>query len=117
MLAGIPVTLASNAHWALALISLATWGYAGWATMGLTLPADIFPQDVVASVSGFSGFGAAVMGIVFTLAAGAIVDRFSYFPVFLAAGISPLIATAAVLILVRDHPKASGQPPDSETQS
>jgi ACS family hexuronate transporter-like MFS transporter len=101
MLAGIPVTLASNAHWALALISLATWGYASWSTMALTFPSDLFPQDVVASVSGLSGFGAGVMGTLFTLAAGVIVDRFSYFPVFIAAGVTPLIATAAVLILLR----------------
>jgi ACS family hexuronate transporter-like MFS transporter len=107
MLAGIPVTLAPNAYWALALISLATWGYTSWATMGLTLPADIFPQDVVASVAGLSGFCGAVMGIIFTLAAGAIVDRFSYYPVFVAAGLSPLIATAAILILLREPPGAA----------
>jgi len=102
MLAGIPVTLASNAYWALALISLATWGYTSWATMGQTLPVDIFPQDVVASVAGLTGFCGAVMGIIFTLAAGSIVDRFSYYPVFVAAGVSPLVATAAILILVRE---------------
>ena len=109
MLAGIPVTLASNAYWALALISLATWGYTSWATMGQTLPVDIFPQDVVGSVAGLGGFCGAVMGIIFTLAAGAIVDRFSYYPVFVAAGVCPLIATAAILILVRE-PRGAAKP-------
>jgi ACS family hexuronate transporter-like MFS transporter len=101
MLAAIPVTHAPNAYWALALISLATWGYASWSTMALTFPSDLFPQDVVASVSGLSGFAAGVMGSLFTFAAGAIVDRYSYLPVFIAAGVIPLLATAAVLILIR----------------
>lgn len=109
MLAGIPVTLAPNAYWALALISLATWGYTIWATMGQTLPVDIFPQDVVGSVAGFGGFCGAFMGIIFTLAAGAIVDRFSYYPVFVAAGVCPLIGTAAILIMVRE-PRGAAKP-------
>jgi ACS family hexuronate transporter-like MFS transporter len=101
MLAGIPVTMVSNAHWALALISLATWGYASWSTMSLTFPSDLFPQDVVASVTGLAGLSAGVAGTMFTLAAGVVVDRFSYFPVFIAAGVIPLIATAATVILLR----------------
>jgi ACS family hexuronate transporter-like MFS transporter len=101
MLAGIPVTRAPNAYWALALISLATWGYAGYSTMALTFPSDLFPQDVVASVSGLSGFAAGVMGTLFTLTAGAIVDRYSYLPAFIAAGVLPLLATAAVMVLIR----------------
>ena len=100
MLAAIPVTHVPNAYWALALISLATWGYASWSTMALTFPSDLFPQDVVASVSGLSGFAAGLMGSLFTFAAGAIVDRYSYLPVFIAAGVIPLLATAAVLILI-----------------
>jgi ACS family hexuronate transporter-like MFS transporter len=101
MLAAIPVTHVPNAYWALALISLATWGYASWSTMALTFPSDLFPQDVVASVSGLSGFAAGVVGSLFTFAAGAIVDKYSYVPVFIAAGLIPLLATAAVLILIR----------------
>jgi ACS family hexuronate transporter-like MFS transporter len=107
MLAGIPVTLVSSAHWALALISLATWGYASSSTMSLTFPSDLFPQDVVASVTGLAGLIAGVMGTGFTLAAGAVVDRFSYFPVFVAAGVMPLIATAAVVILLRAPTRSS----------
>ena len=101
MLAAIPVTHVPNAYWALGLISVATWGYASWSTMALTFPSDLFPQDVVASVSGLSGFAAGVMGALFTFAAGTIVDKYSYLPVFIAAGVIPLLATAAVLTLIR----------------
>jgi ACS family hexuronate transporter-like MFS transporter len=111
MLAAIPVTVVSHAHWALALISLATWGYASWATMALTLPSDLFPQDVVASVTGLAGLSAGLLGALFTLAAGVIVDRSSYLPVFVAAGVIPLLATAAILILVHaPAPRTTAKP-------
>lgn len=101
VLAGIPAALTHSAGWALALISLATWGYASWSTMGLTFPSDLFPQDVVATVTGLSGLGAGLISTLFTLAVGVLVDKFSYFPAFVAAGTIPLLATACVLLLLR----------------
>lgn len=106
ILAGIPAATTHNAYWALALISFAVWGYAAWSTMGLTFPSDLFPQDVVASVTGVSGLGAGLAGTLFTLAVGRLVDKFSYFPAFVAAATIPLLATACVLILIHDPPKA-----------
>ncbi len=101
ILAGIPAALTDSPYWALALISIATWGYASWSTMGLTFPSDLFPQDVVASVTGLSGLGAAGLSAVSTLAVGWLVDRYSYTPAFIAAGTIPLLATACVLIFIR----------------
>jgi len=106
ILAGIPAALAHNAFWALAFISLAVWGYASWSTMGLTFPSDLFPQDVVASVTGLSGLGAGLVSSGFTLVVGWLVDKFSYFPAFVVAALAPLIATACVLLLIR-APKVS----------
>jgi len=79
--------------------------------MGLTFPSDLFPQEVVASVTGLSGFAASlVSGLVFTPLVGWLVDRFhSYFLAFLAAGLVPLLATASVLILIRTpHQETAG---------
>jgi MFS transporter, ACS family, hexuronate transporter len=101
MLAGIPAATTHSPYRALALISFAVWGYAAWSTMGLTLPSDLFPQDVVASVTGVSGLGAGLAGAVFTLVVGWLVDKFSYDPAFFAAAIIPLLATASVLVLIR----------------
>jgi ACS family hexuronate transporter-like MFS transporter len=101
VLAGIPAATTHNPYWALALISFAVWGYASWSTMGLTFPSDLFPQDVVASVTGLSGLGAGLAGTFFTLAVGWLVDKFSYFPAFVAAATIPLLATASILILIR----------------
>ncbi|HEV2500118.1 MAG TPA: MFS transporter [Terriglobia bacterium] len=107
MIAGIPAAMTHSAYSALALISLATWGYASWSTMGLTFPSDLFAQDVVASVTGLSGLGAGLVSTLFTLAIGFIVDKFSYFPAFVAAGTVPLLATLVVLVLIKSDPVAT----------
>ena len=106
ILAGIPAASVHSVYAALGLICFALWGYASWSTMGLTLPSDLFPQDVVATVTGLSGLAAGLVGFVFTIAVGVLVDRFSYGPAFLVAGLMPLFATASVLLLIRT-PKVS----------
>jgi len=81
---------------AIALISLVTFGHQSWSTNMLTLPADIFPQRVVGSVTGISGLSIIASAIAqWTI--GYVVQHFSYRPVFTAAGL--LHPTAAILLL------------------
>jgi len=101
MLAGVPAVLVGSPVLAIALICVALWGYASWSTMGLTLPGDLFDSKVVASVTGLSGFAAGMAGTAVTLAVGIIVDRFSYVPAFLFVTALPVLATAAILTLIR----------------
>lgn len=101
MIAGIPAAMTHSTTVAMLLICFATWGYASWSTMGLTFPSDLFPQDVVASVTGLSGLGAGLVSAFFTVFIGYIVDKFSYFPAFVVAGTVPLLATVVILILIR----------------
>ena len=108
ILAGIPAASVHSVYFALGLICFALWGYASWSTMGLTLPSDLFPQDVVATVTGVSGLAAGLVGAAFTFAVGILVDRFSYTPAFVVAGLMPLLATACLLLLVRAPASASG---------
>jgi ACS family hexuronate transporter-like MFS transporter len=113
ILAGIPAATTHNAYWALFLISFAVWGYASWSTMGLTFPSDLFPHDVVASVTGLSGLGAGLAGTLFTLLVGWLVDKFSYFPAFFIAGTVPLLATVSVLLLIHP-PQRVGAPANAQ---
>ena len=113
ILAGIPAATTHNAYWALFLISFAVWGYASWSTMGLTFPSDLFPHDVVASVTGLSGLGAGLAGTLFTLLVGWLVDKFSYFPAFFLAGTVPLLATVSVLLLIHP-PQRVGAPANAQ---
>jgi ACS family hexuronate transporter-like MFS transporter len=110
MLAGIPAALVQSPFWALTLICFALFGYASWSTMGLTLPSDLFPADVVGSVTGLSGLGAGAVSTVFTLLIGALVDRFSYVPAFIVAGVMPLLATVSILVLIRTDKAAAVAP-------
>lgn len=107
MLAGIPAVLIGDPFYSLAFICIALFGYASWSTMGLTFPSDLFPSEVVASVTGLTGLAAGLSGTLFTLLVGTLVDHFSYFPAFVAAATAPLIATVSVVILVRHTRDAS----------
>ncbi|HEY6852333.1 MAG TPA: MFS transporter [Terracidiphilus sp.] len=113
ILAGIPAAGVHNVYTALALICFALWGYASWSTMGLTLPSDLFPQDVVATVTGLSGLAAGLVGAVFTFAVGILVDRFSYALAFLVAGLLPIFATVCLLLLVRTPSSTSAASSES----
>lgn len=101
VLAGIPAVLAPTPMLSLAFVCLALFGYAAWSTMGLTFPSDLFPAEVVATITGLSGLAAGLAGTGFTLLVGVLVDKFSYFPAFALAATAPLLATLAVLFLIR----------------
>ena len=101
MLAGIPAVLTGSPFYSLAFICVVLFGYASWSTMGLTFPSDLFPSEVVASVTGLSGLAAGLAGTLFTLLVGTLVDHFSYFPAFVVAATAPLLATVSVLVLIR----------------
>jgi MFS transporter, ACS family, hexuronate transporter len=106
VLAGIPAVLAANPFYCLALICIALFGYASWSTMGLTLPSDLFPPEVVASVTGLSGLGAGLAGTGFTLLVGFLVDHFSYIPAFAIAATLPILATLTVVLMIPQERKS-----------
>jgi ACS family hexuronate transporter-like MFS transporter len=83
-------------------MAIATFAYAALSTMILNLPADIYPSDSVASVSGLSGTGAGVGTVIATYLTGIVADRYSFRPVLITASAIPLVAAAAILILVRN---------------
>jgi len=85
-----------------ACLATATFAYAALSTMILNLPADIYPSQAVASVSGLSGTGAGVGTIIATYLTGVVADRYSFRPVLIVASAVPLIAAAVILVLVRN---------------
>jgi MFS transporter, ACS family, hexuronate transporter len=90
--------LAPNAALAIAATCSVVFGHAVWIANLLTLPADLFGSNEVATASGFSGMGGAIGGILANLGTGYIVSHFTYTPVFVLAG---LMHPLALLIVWR----------------
>jgi ACS family hexuronate transporter-like MFS transporter len=99
----IPAAYATSLGTLTSCVAIATFAYAALSTMILNLPADIYPSQSVASVSGLSGTGAGVGTVLATYLTGIVADRYSFRPVLVVASLIPLLAAAAVLILVRNN--------------
>ena len=99
----IPAAYATSLVGLTGCLAIATFAYAALSTMILNLPADIYRSDSVASVSGLSGTGAGAGTILATYLTGMVADRYSFRPVLIVASMIPIVAAAAVLILVRNN--------------
>lgn len=82
--------------------AISTFSYAAFSTVILNLPADIYPTGSVASVSGLGGSGAGIGTIAAIYVTGWVSDRYSFAPILIGASVLPLIAMAAMLLLVRN---------------
>jgi ACS family hexuronate transporter-like MFS transporter len=100
MAAAIPAVFAPSATVAIALISLASFGYAGSLANSMAFPADVFPPNMVASIYGLASMGSGFGGMIFSWLSGIIIGRFGYTPVFISYGIMPLISIVIVLVFV-----------------
>ncbi|MBL8227547.1 MAG: MFS transporter [Bryobacterales bacterium] len=96
MTAAIPAVLMTNAAAAVALVSLATFGYTGCLANMLALPGEGYPRSALGSIWGLASMGSGFGGMLFTFLTGRIVASYSYVPVFIGFGLMPLI-TAAIL--------------------
>jgi ACS family hexuronate transporter-like MFS transporter len=104
MLLLIPAAFTTRLWLLIAEFGLATLGYAACATIFLTLPADLFESGSVATVSGLAGMVTGFVTIAVTYAIGTVTDQYSFEPILLAASLAPVLATIAVLTLVRNTP-------------
>lgn len=95
----IPAVLVRQTLVAIALISVAMLGYTAVSANLLAFPADVYPKNVVASIWGLASMGSGFGGMVFVLATGWLVDRYSFGPVFIGFGSIPLIALAIIWLL------------------
>jgi MFS transporter, ACS family, aldohexuronate transporter len=102
MLFLIPAMYATSLGALAACFAVATFSYAALSTMVLNLPADIYPARSVGTVAGLAGTATGICTIAATLLTGYISDRYSFEPLLVGASLIPLVAMAAVLILVRN---------------
>jgi MFS transporter, ACS family, aldohexuronate transporter len=100
MTAAIPAVLVNDVRLSICFVSVAMIGYTGCASNTLAMPADVFPKEVVASVWGLAGLGSGFGGMFFALLTGWLVDHYSYVPVFIMFGISPLVFVLIVCFVI-----------------
>lgn len=110
MLALIPTIALTSFPVIITLFAVATFSYAAWSTMGLTFPADLYPPESVATVSGMSGAAAGIGTIISTFLIGRVTDRYSFGPVIVGASIVPIVATVLVFVLIRRTPETGTIP-------
>ena len=96
MLSAIPAVLTPSASISIGLVSVAMLGYTGVTANMLAFPADVFPPSMVATIWGLASMGSGFGGMVFALATGWLVDRYSYVPVFIGFSLIPMVALSII---------------------
>ncbi|MGH9470236.1 MAG: MFS transporter [Terriglobia bacterium] len=86
---------------AIGIIFLVVFGNQCMAATYIGMVGDIFPSRIVATVNGIGGVADSGAGLVTMLLTGIIIDRYSYFPVLIAAGVLPAISLIAVFLVIR----------------
>jgi ACS family hexuronate transporter-like MFS transporter len=104
----LPVAIAAphvpTAALAIGATCFLTLGHGFWVANLQTLPTDLFPGYEVGTVSGFSGMGGSLVGMIANLGTGYVVSRFSYSPVFLVAGLMHPTAMVIIQGMLPDRP-------------
>ena len=100
--AAIAVPLVPSAEAAIAAVCVVVFGHAVWVANLLTLPADLFPNNQVGTVTGFSGMAGSLGGILGNLATGYVISKFTYLPVFAVAGLMHPLSMILVLVLLSE---------------
>jgi ACS family hexuronate transporter-like MFS transporter len=113
----MPAGYTANVTMAIALISIATFGYASYNANCMAFPAEVFPRNMVGSIWGLASVGSGFGGMIFSWLSGKAIDAHGYGPAFVAYGIMPLIAVSIVLFAMgplQPHP-AFAQTPAPQT--
>ncbi|MEX2511375.1 MAG: MFS transporter [Cyclobacteriaceae bacterium] len=92
----LPIVFASqteNLYVAVALISLAAAAHTGWMANVYAIISDVFSENTIGTVTGFSVLSAVTGGMVFATAIGFILEKTgSYFLIFLISSFAYLVA-------------------------
>jgi ACS family hexuronate transporter-like MFS transporter len=104
----IPTIFTTNLYLITLLFAFATFSYASFSTIANVLPADLYANRSVATVSGLSGTGSGIGTIVAFLIVGHFSDArqamatHAFDPIIIGAGIVPFVGMILVLILIRN---------------
>jgi|DewCreStandDraft_4_1066084.scaffolds.fasta_scaffold39382_2 ACS family hexuronate transporter-like MFS transporter len=92
------VTQTSNPTVALMLVAGMTFCHGGWSN--ITLPAEVFPKNAIATVTGLGGTLGSWMGALAMLGTGRVVDAYGFTPIFVACAVLYPLALLLVFVLI-----------------
>jgi MFS transporter, ACS family, aldohexuronate transporter len=92
------LTQVASPYVALGLLAGMMYCHAAWANV--TLPSEVFPPEVVGTISGLGGASGGFIGILSQLSIGWIVQHFSYTPIFAVCAVVYLIGFVFVHWLI-----------------
>jgi MFS transporter, ACS family, hexuronate transporter len=97
--ASLGVAVVKSIPLAFVLICTALFGFMWMSATVFAIFSDLFPDNAVGRVTGLTGVGNGAASLMLNLGTGIVVDRFSYVPVFAAAGLLPAIGMATMFRL------------------
>jgi ACS family hexuronate transporter-like MFS transporter len=95
--------LVPTAALAIAATCSITFGHGLWTANLQTIPTDVFRGPEIGTVTGFSGMGGAVGGLLASLGTGYVVMHFTYAPIFLMAGLMHPLSAVLTYALLPDR--------------
>jgi ACS family hexuronate transporter-like MFS transporter len=98
--ANLMVYFAPSLAAALALLSIANFGANMIEPTFIGYFGDFFPERVVGRVVSLTGVGDNLTSMLLMLTTGVVLDRYSYLPVFVGAGVIPLLIIADVIFVL-----------------
>ncbi len=107
-LASFLVPLVAGPMLALTLISIAIFGHNFLSVNMFGAITDLFTDAEVGRATGMSGVASGLIGLLFPLLTGYLVDHGSYRSVFMMAALMPLLGTVALFVLARQYRTMTG---------
>lgn len=96
----VSIIMAPGPGSAITLISIAMFAHAAWGNV--TLPAEVFPKHMIATVSGFAGAMGGLIGAITQWAIGWTVQNVSFTPVFYVSSVMHITGFIIVCITIRE---------------
>ena len=94
---------------AVCLMSVLMFAHGFWITNYITLTGDMLPPRSVGTVVGLCGCAGGLSGFVTTILVGLVADRFSFAPVFVAAGVMYPIGFLVILLTIGKVQRIGGR--------
>jgi ACS family hexuronate transporter-like MFS transporter len=91
----------SSLEMAIVFFGMAMFGHQSWSTIVQTLATDLFPSEIVGSVSGLMGCVGTYGAMIFSFVIGYVIGQFGYDSAFLIAGILHPVSFVLVLVIIK----------------